>query len=720
MTGSVHRTRTLGAALAVAAWLGAGLGAHPARAARTMTWTASPADLIRGESEGVAITSRGGLFLAPKLTPFGQGTFPGRAAQVWSAISDSSGNVFLGTGPDGRIVKLAPSGAASLFFTVEEPMVTALALAPGGDLLAGTAPAGKIYRIHPDGKGAVWCETRERYVWCLDAAPDGSVFAGTGDQGIVFKIDRSGKAERFFDSDDVHIVSLTRLPDGNLLAGGAGRGLVYRLDGEGHARVVHDDELPEVRSVVMLKDGSTVAAILGQPEAEPRPPAVRIQVAGGAEVGTAPESVAELQERPGGVLQGVIEGLPQAGEERAKRTRGRVIRIDPRGAVTELWRSATEAPFCLALDADGRPLFGTGEPARLYRVGENDEVALLATLPEGQITQLSGHGASVMAATSNPAAIYKLESGTRESGTYTSRPFDAGTIARWGRIRWSLTGQAHVEFFSRTGNTAEPDTTWSAWSPALTSPEGSRIENGAGRFVQWQARLSGAEAARARVSPATVSFVPYNRAPAIRDFRLDAPRPAVAARATFRFGTSDPDGDPVNVSIQYRSPGEGAWSVAARAEPSQGASASSGEEEIEWKEGKTVWDTAAVPEGFYEVRAVAGDAEANYPGEGRETVAEAVLRIAVDRTPPTLDVRRTGDAGLEIKASDATSGVSRLEALREGHVLFQARPDSGVCDSREEVFHLSALEIGSGTGAVQTLRAVDAAGNVSETPVPAR
>jgi len=131
------------------------------------------------------VTSRGGLFLAPDLAPFADGSGSGREAHVWSVATDGAGNVFLGTGPEGRVVRLSPSGRTRLLFQVDEPMVTALAVLPGGDLLAGTAPEGRVYRILPDGGGAVWAETGERYVWSLLVAPDGGVYVGTGEQGVV-------------------------------------------------------------------------------------------------------------------------------------------------------------------------------------------------------------------------------------------------------------------------------------------------------------------------------------------------------------------------------------------------------------------------------------------------------------------------------------------------------------------------------------------------------
>jgi hypothetical protein len=542
------------------------VAAAPATASTRVRTEPAP-DLQLGEADGVAVTTRGRLLLAPRLARLGSPAGLQGQAHIWSAVVDGTGQLFLGTGPEGRILRVPPSGPATVFHTVPEPMVTALAFLPGGELLAGTAPAGRIYRIQSDGRAELWCETGERYVWALAPRGDGTVFAGTGEQGLLLRIDRNGRASPWFDSVEAHLVSLFPLPDGSVLAGGAGRGLVYRVVGEGQALVLHDDELPEVTGVVQEADGSVVATLLAPPEPESRPPAVRIQLPEGATMGAAPEAAGELEDRPGATIQGVIEGLAPVAEERPKKLRGRVVRIGADGTVRELWRSTAEAPFALALDASGSAVFGTGEPARLWKVDGDDEVTLVATLREAQVTSLVRNGGFLVAATSNPAAAYRLDRASADEGMFTSRPFDAGGAARWGTIRWRIEGTpGRIELYTRTGNSADPDLTWSAWSPALTNAEGSPVINPEGRFLQWRARLVGSGTAGSRVAGVTVTYALINRPPEATGFRLEPPtaKPPDNARLVFRFRASDPDGDPLEARLEVRRTGEASWSVAVR------------------------------------------------------------------------------------------------------------------------------------------------------------
>ena len=102
----------VGRAAAAAALVATGsiVTAPMAPASQTRLWTGSPAHLQRGDADGVAVTSNGELFLAPRLTPLGSTDPMTREAHVWSIAADDLGNVYLGTGPDGRVLKISPSG----------------------------------------------------------------------------------------------------------------------------------------------------------------------------------------------------------------------------------------------------------------------------------------------------------------------------------------------------------------------------------------------------------------------------------------------------------------------------------------------------------------------------------------------------------------------------------------------------------------------------------
>jgi len=642
------------------------------------------------------------------------GGFP---SQTFSAAADGDGSVFLGTGPDGQVVKVSAAGDKEVYFRAVEPLVTAVMVLPNGELLAASAPGGKIYKVRKDRSSTVWCETDERYVWALAPAPDGFVLAATGERGRLLRIDRNGKSSVLFDGDESHLVSLAIAEDGAVWAGGSGRGLVYRIDAEGHGLVVYDDELPEARAVVLTAKGEAIVAFDAPPLSEKRPPALRLRVS--AASAGAGDAVGELEAREPPTLQGVIEGLTSPEAEEIVSVRGKIVRLSSDGAATELWRSRTEAPFALALDTSKRAVFATGEPAKLWRVDGPDEIALLATLKEAQATSFARSGRAIVIATSNPAATYRMDGEPAASGTYLAPTADAGSVARWGTLRWSSSGSGgRVELFTRTGNCEDPDGTWSAWGPARTDSKGSALGNPDGRYFQWRARITGAKDDGPRIASVNASYATRNRPPSMRDLRIEPATGAVSAKATVRWSAADPDGDGIAVDVQVRRSGTSAWASATRSEPAppKPSDPTLGNDGSA-KEGKAVWDTSSFEEGVYELRAAATDQPANAPGEGLLATSELPIPVFVDRTPPSIDAKRRGDA-VEVVAEDALSPVARLELIENGKAAFSPRCDDGVCDDRRETFRIPSSYVESGDG--WSLRATDGAGNSFETPVPAR
>lgn len=676
----------------------------PALATRILSWTASPAEIAGGMADGIAISQDGILFMAPRLTGLGPAELPGQPQQVWAMASDAAGNLYLGTGPTGHIIKVTPTGSQSLLFTADEPLVTALAMTAEGDLLAATAPGGLIYKIRPDGGGAVWSETGERYVWALAVGANGIVYAGSGEKGVVLKIGRTGEPSVFFDSEESHIRALLALPDGRLIAGGSGRGLVYEIDAEGNAHVLYDGDLPEVVALASGSDGALFAALVAPRTRERESPSVRLRLPDGVEVVSTDENIGSLEEKRGPYLRGTIEGLPDEPSALRRAPRGGLVRITQSGEIEMVWSSSAEAPFCLLAGANGKALFGTGEPARLYQVGAAGDVALLASLDEAQITGLRRIGRAVFLSTSNPAAAYRLEEQKADSGVYLSPPLDAGGPARWGSVHWRVAGEGNrVEIYTRTGNSADPDGTWSGWSPALTVASGSQIINPESRFLQWRARFVGSQPAGVRLSSVTISYEPYNRAPVIDHFALQGGENAVSKEALFHWKAGDPDRDPVEISLRYRPARSGEWHSAGGEAAIAPGTAEGGENDL-------LWETSELDEGLYEVQAVATDSMANALGEGKAVMSEPPLLLAIDRTPPLIEIRSSGGTALEIRLADDLSEIRRLELLREGRVLHTIRAADGMCDSRTESFRVEIP--GDGTG--WSLRGVDAAGNSVE------
>ena len=133
-------------------------------AGQPVVWeTSGRADLLKGDSRGISISDTGMLMLAPRLTE----VFNTEQAFVWASAADAQGNVYLGTGHDGKIFKVSADGHGALFYDAAELDVTALAAGKDGALYAGTSPDGKVYRITADGHAEVFFDPADKYIWSL-------------------------------------------------------------------------------------------------------------------------------------------------------------------------------------------------------------------------------------------------------------------------------------------------------------------------------------------------------------------------------------------------------------------------------------------------------------------------------------------------------------------------------------------------------------------------
>ena len=209
-------------------------------------------ELIKGEPLSTSISSEGKVTLAPTA----QEIYAPPEPYLWSAVIDSKGNLYVGSGDQGKVFQVDRQGTGRLFFDSEELEVHALLVDKNDNLLVATSPNGNLYRVSPEGKSTVLFEPREKYIWSLAMDQQGNIYAGTGTRGRIYKIDSQGKGELFWESQQTHIIFLTMDNKGNLLAGSDPGAHIYRISPQAKGFVLYDSPLQEVRSVVSDKKGN--------------------------------------------------------------------------------------------------------------------------------------------------------------------------------------------------------------------------------------------------------------------------------------------------------------------------------------------------------------------------------------------------------------------------------------------------------------------------------
>src|SRR5438132_10220085 len=426
-------------------------------------------DFRKGKLTNLSLTTDDELVLAPKY----QAVFNTEQTLIWSAVADSKGNVYVGTGHDGKIYKVDPSGKGSMIADLAELDVLALAVDSKDVLYAGTSPDGKVYRIDAGGTAREFFDPKAKYIWSLVFDRQGRLLVGTGDRGIIYRVDQDGKGQMFYDTDETHIVSMTMDPNGNLIAGGDPKGYVYRISPDGKAFVLYDSGMREVHSVAIGANGTIYAAVISgeAPIAlAPAPAAAGDRTSQGAgptvtvTLGSTSEAAQTVEViEP---LDSVSPDTPRAQTRRAGSAgsaQSAILEITPAGVVNTIWRSPDEMVFSL-LPHNGKVLFSTGTKGRIYAIDGPQSSTLMLESTEEQTTRLIENGNRVYAASANIGKLFRIDDTLATSGEYESIVKDTDSVSSWGSVTMKGENQDLVQIATSSGNTSGPDKTWSDWT----------------------------------------------------------------------------------------------------------------------------------------------------------------------------------------------------------------------------------------------------------------
>ncbi|MCY7344777.1 MAG: hypothetical protein LH614_01035, partial [Pyrinomonadaceae bacterium] len=423
------------------------------KASEPAIWSVnSRTEVLKGEAKGVSISDTGAITLAPKLNEI----FKTEQPYIWSSAVDASGNVFLGTGSDGRIYRVDAAGKGAIFADTNELNVSALAIGRNGELYAGTSPDGKVYRITSSGTPEVFFEPKEKYIWSLAILSDGGLAVGTGENGKIYRV-RTANAKPetslLFDTSETHIISLAADKLGNLYAGTDGGGLVLRFAPDGKVFALLDTPLREIHQIAVGSDGSIYALALSE-SAAAKP--------------TIPAAATTENPNPQTESTNVTAPEPPPKSRYDVTTAKSVIyRIMPDGGSDIIWNSPTITAFSIyAPPTANGVLVGTSDKGRIYSVGNDGRETLVLQSNENQISTLATGGKNLYATSSNQGKLFGFGAETAAEGSYESSVLNARTSATWGRIWWRSSGNIVLQ--TRSGNTEKPDETWSDWSANYT------------------------------------------------------------------------------------------------------------------------------------------------------------------------------------------------------------------------------------------------------------
>ena len=686
-------------------------------------------DFDSGEPDGISILAPGQVVLGPRAT-----ATPLDALYAWVLVEDSKGNIYAGTGNDGKIFRISPKGEVDLFAELDLQQVFALAVDAEDVFYAGGFPSGKIYSINRDAEVAEYFDTEQDSVWALCIDADDTLFAATGDEGRIYRIQKGGKSDMLYDSPERRILSLLCDARGNLYAGSEQNGIIYRIDKSGHPGVLYDTELEEITSMVMGSDRNLYAVSSPGDLFVKFPPQVApgISKAGGA-------SAAPAKARP---AMPTMPAIPSP-----KKRTCIIYKITEDGAASQFWTSPEKLIFSIVFDGNNI-LAGSGDDGIIYMIPPSGEASTYYKSDQKQVVFLHrSSGGSIIASLGNDAGLVMFDEGYVENGVFLSQVHDTTTISRWGRVFWEadLLPRTQISLAIRSGNSETPDDTWSEWTKEQNDSKGFVPESPKARYVQWRGTLNSSHLQKTpTLKKVTVAYLQSNLAPEVQSIDVvpdsakkndgkpgasvgkmlkglasgknpgggekgagkantdgvKAPVDVHDSTLEISWQASDQNGDTLEYALYFKGVGETRWKLL--------------EDELTGNTYK--WDTEAVPDGEYHVKVGAGDFPSN-PVESSlsdELVSEA---FTIDNTSPVADrmravrARNSEDYRITATVSDNLSPIRSAQYSIDAGEWLAIFPDDGIFDSLTENIEFTIGQVEKGEHTV-VLKLVDYFGNV--------
>ncbi len=636
-------------------------------------------DFQGGDLKGVAIDSAGRVHAGLNL-----GALPLADVQsVWSALPRSDGSLLLGTGNEGKLLEVR-GGTVRVLCETKALVVTSLVEGWNGDVFLGTLPSGEVLRWAGGKLSTLAKLPGTEHVWGLAFDEAGQVlFAATGPEGKLFRIEKSGKAEVFFDAEEQHLMSLAVVPQragqSVVYAGASDKAKLYEVRAPGRASVLYDFGRTEVRAIVANGRGEIFA-------------------------------IANDIKSGGFVPSREDDGSDSSPSVPAKTTgKGVLFRFSSDGSPEQLLEDADEHYTSLALGQNGQPYVGTGVNGRIYTVDDSHNDVLMADTEERQVGVLSIIGKQQFASSSDPAVLHPLRGVGGTDAVWTSKALDAGLRAHFGQLSW--TASAPLELSTRSGNTQQPDDTWSAWSDPLTRP--GMTKSPAARYVQIRARWN--QDPHATLSDVTLPFVTDNLRAVLTSVEVDREKDDSASGSDIgssggpvsddadpviklKWKVDNPDSDELRYRLQYLLAGTSEWFDIL-------------------KPGRLLtknqfdWDTSDLPEGHYRLRVQVSDELSNPPDRVKKHELSSAT-IIVDNTPPALVALEANGRRVTGSAVDGVGPIARIEmgvaGTGEWYPFF---PRDGIYDQQREDFDVDVSAFAPAGRLIVSVRVYDQANN---------
>ncbi len=410
-----------------------------------------------------------------------------------------------------------------------------------GNIYLGTGPEGKVYVLDPSGKVAqLVYDSPDKNILAVAASRDSFVYAGSDTRGLIYKINpRNKTATVLYDSEEPEISALLVM-DGlpgeeSVLYAAATAAKVVETERQFAAQQAvsgrpepkaEDDESQADSSDggMRLKIANTSSSDEGKPKAPPRP--------------------APRPPKPG--------------------TASHVFKISKQGYVTETFSETAVFLCLAAQDGKILVGSGNDAQLYRVDPDEERQAVIYEDEKAAQITAVAVSEQDVYIGTANPARLVVLSPDYASEGTYLSDLIDAGQPAKWGKLQIDadIPRGAKVLAASRSGNVKDVnDPTFSDWTELMAVTEPIQLRCPVGRFCQYKLVLETEDGQKTPLirEVAVASTVP-NLAPKIESIDAGAVKgPGKEGLFKISYKASDENSDKLIYTLHFRKIGRTSW-----------------------------------------------------------------------------------------------------------------------------------------------------------------
>jgi hypothetical protein len=695
----------------------------------------SAKDFLKGTTDKTSVDSDGSIRLSRQTEPIELGKLLDNAWSINSIAAVPKDAVYLGTSPNGRIIKYKKGKATMLYEpapdkdhkadTVGTPFlnlhVFALAADAKGRVLAAISGAEcKLLRFDGKKHDVIFQSETEKYIFAIAIDKQGNVFLGTGPNGKIYMLDsRGNKSKLVADLADKNVLSLAIGPDSILYAGTDQRGLVYKIDlSSQKTSVLYDTDQLEVASLIFDDNGYLYAAATSAHAARQQDMFTSLIV--DSSPGGRPDSGDDSDdgEAKGSTDITTTLEIPNAKDASPKKTKdsslmtkrgklprsaGHIYKITPDGFVTDVF-SEMAVIFSMVMQNDSL-LLGTGNNAQLFSVDPETENKTIdyEHSQASQITALAVDDDSVFIGTANPPKLIKLSTAYASSGSFTSELVDAEQPAKWGKLQIDADMPSGCKIFlsARSGNLADPnDSAFSEWTDPVKITNATQLECSNARFCQYKLIIENKDNTKTPVirQVALAHMVP-NLAPKV--LSVDTERSEdKKENMIITFKSKDDNKDKLLYDIHFRKLGRKKWI----------------ELEDDAKEPRFEWNTNTVEDGKYEIMITANDKLSN-----TQTTKLSAFRISdpvvIDNAPPVIEKEDLDTAGqkvtLSLNIKDSLTVIGNLSyTVDSNDDWISTLPDDQVYDTTYESFVIVLNDLDAGEHVI-AVKIADDLGNTT-------